>query len=113
MYDLYASELGVEGLEEEIAPIRVIIKDTLARVLQESGSSFYQKDFDREKAIDIFRSLLHGVIAFSMSNSLRADKERRLEHFSAQELTIFGGKNLQSRLSLVEELNSSPLPTVE
>ncbi len=87
MYGLYGIELGVKGLEEEIAQIRVTIRDTLARVLQESGSS-YQKDVDWEEAIDILRSLLHGVIAFSMSNGLRGGKER------ASTLAMKGVKDL-------------------
>ncbi|MBA3752138.1 TetR/AcrR family transcriptional regulator [Candidatus Dependentiae bacterium] len=64
---------GTTELTEEVGQIRLLIKDTLARVLQETKSP---SNFDWEGAIDILRSLLHGMIAFSMSGAMRGDQER-------------------------------------
>jgi len=76
MYGLEGIVVGASGLDEEIAQIRLTIKNTLGQVLKESKSTTGQKDFDWEGAVDILRSLLHGVIAFSMSGGLRGDRER-------------------------------------
>ncbi len=76
MYGLEGAIVRTDDLSEETKQIRLTIKNTLALVLEESHSSLYNKDFDWGEAVDILRSLLHGVIAFSMSGSLQGDRER-------------------------------------
>lgn len=88
MYGLDGAIGGNQGLDEEITQIRLAIKNTLAQVLNESHSASNQNDFDWEGAVDIMRSLLHGVIAFAMSGGLRGDRER------AQSLAMKGVQDL-------------------
>lgn len=88
MYGLDAASVGTKGLEEEIEQIRLTVKNSLAHVLKQSKNTLSTKDFDWEAAVDILRSLLHGVIAFSMSGGLRGDRER------AQSLAMKGIQDL-------------------
>jgi AcrR family transcriptional regulator len=89
MYGLAGISIGIDGLEEEIEQIRSAVKNSLQRVLKESKSSIH--DFNWEDAIDIMRSLLHGVIAFSMNGGWQADREkaRFLAMKGVQDLVTF------------------------
>lgn len=76
MYDLDRGAAGSKGLEEEIAAIRLTIKDVLLKVFKNAKPVPALAVLDVETAIDILRCMLHGAISLSMIGGLRGDQER-------------------------------------